>query len=424
VKKIDIKLSLEDKFIIHCLHSKFGRIQSDSFSDLDITKINWTEIYQKSMGLLVTPIIYDYIKNHSNSLNGIVPEKFVNDIEKVYLSIFLDNLKNRENLSRLIRKIRAADIEIILLKGAHLLEYVYDDIALRSMGDVDILIKKEDLPYAEKIILENGYKFKDYNDEVSGHQNIEDRLKASERDLSYISINGYKLLEVHWTIKLDIDSEEIWQNSEEKLFEGEKIKILSYEDLVLHLCFNTCIDHKLTEHKLKPYCDFAAIINKAGASFNWNDLLKKANRLSIEKYLYIFFLLSRDLIGAKVPDDMLKILKPENFHQKILAEAKKRLLSTKRQAIYYANELKPGKSLFKKGKFILQRIFIPKNEVAELYSIDPGSKLIYYFYLKRIIRLFNQYLPFFLNQVVKSKKKALNENLDLWMLPAIAKNKM
>jgi hypothetical protein len=42
-------------------------------------------------------------------------------------------------------KFRAASIAVIALKGAFLAELVYENIGLRAIGDVDLLVKKEDL---------------------------------------------------------------------------------------------------------------------------------------------------------------------------------------------------------------------------------------------------------------------------------------
>ncbi len=53
-------------------------------------------------------------------------------------------------------------IKTIVLKGAMLAETVYPNIALRSMGDIDLLIHKDDLDRAAKRILELGYIFNEH----------------------------------------------------------------------------------------------------------------------------------------------------------------------------------------------------------------------------------------------------------------------
>jgi hypothetical protein len=54
----------------------------------------------------------------------------------------LRNMRRCHELSKVLRILQNDGIPVIVLKGAALAEVVYGNIALRSMSDVDLLVKK------------------------------------------------------------------------------------------------------------------------------------------------------------------------------------------------------------------------------------------------------------------------------------------
>jgi hypothetical protein len=60
-------------------------------------------------------------------------------------------------LKEILIEFNKNNIPVILLKGAHLAQFVYGNIALRLMSDIDLLVKKEDLGCACAIIIKYGY---------------------------------------------------------------------------------------------------------------------------------------------------------------------------------------------------------------------------------------------------------------------------
>lgn len=73
--------------------------------------------------------------------------------ERLRLAYFASANRNRRlylQLRPLLAGLRTAGIPVIVLKGAYLAEAVYGDIALRPMGDVDLLVPSADLPGARQ----------------------------------------------------------------------------------------------------------------------------------------------------------------------------------------------------------------------------------------------------------------------------------
>ena len=85
--------------------------------------------------------------------------------EAVGQFLFEENLRSRARASRLleelvatIRALRAADVEVVALKGAALAFFHYPDSALRPMGDLDLLLRDpRDLERATAALLGAGW---------------------------------------------------------------------------------------------------------------------------------------------------------------------------------------------------------------------------------------------------------------------------
>ena len=61
-------------------------------------------------------------------------------------------------LQTVLKTFNAAGIDVIVLKGAFLAELVYENIGRRAMGDIDLLVKKEDLEKVKQELIQLGYQ--------------------------------------------------------------------------------------------------------------------------------------------------------------------------------------------------------------------------------------------------------------------------
>ena len=118
--------------------------------------VDWESIVKISTAHFVFPALYCNLKK-ANFLHYL-PEELVN-----YM-IHITDL-NRERNQEIIEQAKeindlllANNITPIFLKGTgNLLEGLYDDIAERMVGDIDIIISKEDVLKAYKILKKNNY---------------------------------------------------------------------------------------------------------------------------------------------------------------------------------------------------------------------------------------------------------------------------
>ena len=150
------ELSPENRLILNCATTV---MDDESYSSsLEIIKkdINWNQVFETAKAHSVAPLMYPNLEklNKDHSL----PKNIIFQFRKSYHSTGIRNTKLYDELAVLLKDFKENNIEVMLIKGAALAIFVYKNIALRPMGDVDILIKKEDAGKGEEILIRNGYE--------------------------------------------------------------------------------------------------------------------------------------------------------------------------------------------------------------------------------------------------------------------------
>jgi hypothetical protein len=426
----NLGLTPEEQFILGCLRSEFGSEKNGGFPNGFDATINWKVVHEKSLQWNVAPLMYKIIKNSPSLLQqASMPDHFVHELKNSYLLTFIVNETSFGGLSDVLAAFADAGIKVILLKGSHLALFVYQDIGVRPMTDIDILVKEEDLDKAEELLFRIGYYYYTRSDDPQRHAEIVSWDKMNSQELATLTNpKGIRNLDIHRAIEIpnspfSINMAGLWKRAETANMGSVDILIFSPEDLLLHLSLHASYHHEL--RGLKSLCDIAVSINHYEDRIDWDRLLMLANEWKATKYLYLTLRLSKEIIGARVPDSILLALKPILLNKKIIVEAIKRFLflETKppKGMSYAANimQFDADANLFNKLAFFLTRIFIPAEELAARYSLPASSKRVHLYHIVRLASLLynyaSAYSPYILYRLVHKREELSNYNLDLWL---------
>ena len=133
----------EMRFILSVLGSR----EPDTNSPVNFNKVRKIACREGVAG-----IIYHRIK-----LKG-TPEPLISILEEQYRFTAFQNNININALENIEQALKGDKIEIITLKGASLLDTIYPGIGMRPMGDIDLMVRPEDLKQFKKILSALGYK--------------------------------------------------------------------------------------------------------------------------------------------------------------------------------------------------------------------------------------------------------------------------
>jgi hypothetical protein len=349
----------------------------------------WNEVVDVAVSEHLAPLLFKRLKE--SGAQALVPADAWQRLRRAYFTSGDRNTRLNRELRTVLQCLRSAGIAVIVLKGAYLAEAVYGDVALRPMCDADILVPRADLARAEAVLLDmGGIHLKQHNqaapapgtppeDAEPGCGMRKHALPVSIRDLA---------IELHWTLvsstgPVRIDDTGLWNRSRPALTAGVEVLSLSPEDLLLHLCLHFCYENGCVG--LRHVCDIDETIHRFRGELDWAQVAERAREWSATRHLGLTLHLARSLLDAVVPDDVLERLVPEGVDRRILEAAREAVLTqTARHHWEPLFRALGARTLGEKAKFLKERIFLSRDEMAAKYPASRGSRYFYVYYALRL----------------------------------------
>ena len=237
------------------------------------------------------PVLYNTIKPFAPAIT--IPLESLEGLREAYFSAAARNMRLYQQLLQTVSLFNRHGINVILLKGAHLAEGVYGNIALRSMSDVDLLVRKNDLQAVHEILVNDGYSY--------AH---EGSLSNTKHLPPYRKEKGV-CLEIHFHITDPpyadrININEMWQRACQANYQGVDVLTLSLEDLYLHLCLHSALQHGF-DTGLVSCLDITALIENNLEKIDWELLWKRGREWGIERSIFLMAALAERMLGVPIP---------------------------------------------------------------------------------------------------------------------------
>ncbi len=306
----------------------------------------------------LSPLFYDALRPAKAHL--VLPVGIEERLKRAYLGSAARNMRLYRELSHVLRGLNDEDIPVILLKGAHLAEGVYGNIALRPMGDVDILVKKSNLERAGDVLIGHGY-----TDVPLGVG-----VPKPPQHLAPFVKKGEPAIELHFNIieppyALRFDMEGIWSRASKVSVLGTQALVLCPEDLLIHLGTHACISHGFN-NGIRFLLDISRTISRYEKELRWEQLLSQSNDWGIDRGLYLAFRLSAKYTGITVPEHVMNRLFPSCDDADAVALAEELMLG---ETTVNPNVAK----LFGNQDFSGKLIYLARNVFPSKAEIDPLS---------------------------------------------------
>lgn len=370
------------QLLLDCLSSapdaaSAARLASCSASD-------WQAIVQASLRHGVTPLLYRRLQ--ARAPGTALPASALATLRGVYLQSAAANVRLYHELGKLLGALRQAGIPVIALKGAHLAELVYANIALRPMSDVDLLVREGDLQLAARTLAAAGYA----SDSAS---------VVRQAHLPPFCKPGEASVEVHWTITLPtdpfrIDVDGLWDRARPARIAGVDLLVLSPEDLLLHVCLHAAFLHHF-EGGLRPFCDISALLSRFGPELDWGAVGLRARQWGARNCVYLTLRLARGLVRASVPDVVLSALEPTDLSAGFVTWARERILLEEDHTTPAGTALErlSGARRLSQLTTVLKIAFPPPQDLAKLKPAFSFPKPVCLYYLLRAKYLLSRHGP-------------------------------
>ncbi len=249
----------------------------------------------------IFPLIYYYNKNIPEEIRG----QFAEDFKK---TIFR-NLTIIEEAKEVISKLKINNLDFIMLKGWILSQTVYENIGLRPMDDIDILIKKSQKDATANILSSLGYEkcFSRMSKDTYLKREIMLYIDIHYEIITFSQLNSV----VKW------EEEDVWRNTRYVEVDGEEVRTLGTEENIIYLCYHLTFQHGCLEPL--SLVDVHKFIECYQQEINWEKVILLSRKINLSSCVGLVFLIINYYLDEVVP---LRVVKElfyfKKFEEKLL----------------------------------------------------------------------------------------------------------
>ncbi len=253
------------------------------------------------------PLLYSYLE----SRHCILPPAVSTRLRYTRYAAQAVSLVREQAWGELLSALATADIPVLVLKGAALAYTVYPDPMVRPMGDIDLLLNRDDLSRASAVLREL-----ELYPQPEPQKRINPFNKNWTGELSFcreyqgitISVDlHWELLTIEWlrhVIKVDIKA--IWERA--VLFHIGRVSALTFtsEDMLLHICLHTSL-HGFAH--LRGYLDILQLLEHG--NLDWALFVRRAQASGLRIACYFPLWWLAQYRAGMVPKEVLVALRPD-----------------------------------------------------------------------------------------------------------------
>jgi hypothetical protein len=296
-----------------------------------------------------------------------------------------------QRLVALLNLLDAHQIMAVPYKGPVLTAIIYKNLALRSSGDLDVVVHKREIPHITQLLLENGYWTK---------------LTEKEKRLLLRKSYHYRFreqslcIEIHWAFAELVNNLQLTlEDMESRLvtfpIAGKQIPSFVAEDLLLLLCVH---GGKHFWDRLIWICDIAWLLSRY-PSLDWEQLIQRATDLGVRRMLFLGIMMAHTLLDTPLPRNVLEqiwadavvVLFAARLQERFFMSQHKPPGQTQFLYFYLLRERSRDKLIYSYRSFLslLEELATPTERDYAVVSLP--EKMSFLYYLLRPARLLYNY---------------------------------
>ena len=304
----------EFRFLLDCLRWQEGTLPAELIPpDLD-----WDFFLRTVQRHSVLPLVHRALGQHPG-----VPSPIRDVLDSLFRQSALRSLVLTAELMRLLDGFAEQGIPLLPYKGPTLAQQLYDDVAMRSFSDLDLLVRLGEVQRATDALQTLGYV---------AVQPVPPKRRAAHRALAseqmFRRITGAALVELQWRIapayfSVDFDEDWFWQRAVHVSLGERQVPALAPEALLLVLSVHGA---KHYWESLVWIADIAQLIGNY-PGLDWNSVLKTAHSLGIERLLFLALALTKKFLAVSPPGAVARMVASDPTLHWMCCEVEHRLAS-------------------------------------------------------------------------------------------------
>ena len=321
------RLSPEDRLLIRCAGVPDDGVSGRQAAEVLSSRLHWDALVEKGLRHGVACLLQSYLSRWDTRHE--VPIDVSRRLENIYYANALRAVRAEEQLGDIFGCLGGNGVEAMLLKGLFLSKSVYQNIALRPIGDIDLLIRRDDIARTDNLLRGIGFMLAPGSFPLRYYREVHFHVMYV-RDPDPGSIP----LEIHWGLQdrfnlPRVDMDEIWSRVRPWSIGKHSIPAMCPEDLLAYLCYHaekhTCFSRYTEDFsrmgpeavlgntvsaELLWYADILRFIDLEGHAIIWDRLAERCRRWGIEGEVYASLAVTDRVFGTSVAEQPLGLLAP------------------------------------------------------------------------------------------------------------------
>jgi hypothetical protein len=300
--------SPEARLILLCAGGKKGDALFSALEECLNGPFDWDRLLRLSRFHQQHAALFHRLSTHFRDR---IPPDTLPILRQEFVSNQWHNLNLIKALHQILCRFSEQSIPCISFKGPLWAQSLYENIALRWIADLDLMIRQEDIPKAKELLLKLGYNPDPVMDPETEKAHIETHWEYGFRHSSQPV-----RVELHWRFMpthsaiYDSWSNDLWNRTVAVSLGQNQFQTLSPEDSFLYMVLHGGEKHQWAY--MRFLTDFVRVAGGAW-SLDWDLLTTRVREIHAIPALSVAFHLCETLFGIETPSEIKQIFpaKPE-----------------------------------------------------------------------------------------------------------------
>ncbi|MEL6441769.1 MAG: nucleotidyltransferase family protein [Cyanobacteria bacterium J06621_8] len=278
---------LEVDIMLSCIKSGIDISAQQKLHFLLQQKVDWNYLISISIKHKIFLLVYS---NLNKAYSNLIPDhvhKFAYDYTK---DKAMGNLLVTQECLKITNLFHKNQIKCLPLKGPIVAQMFYGDLALRTFGDLDLLVRKSDFEKAQQILADAEYQPSKLNNHKYYQQ------------VQYYPPNIPLCIDLHYEFSpknhfTAVNSQLFWHDLTKVTFADQTIEVFSVENALIYLCLEGAKEHWRSLNRL---CDIYQLVLKS--ELDWEISLTNASLLNRKKAFLMGLYILKTIFKISLPD--------------------------------------------------------------------------------------------------------------------------
>jgi hypothetical protein len=295
----------EAELVLCAARSGAGTKQADDrLVSLLQKDLNWQAVANLATRNGVLPLVY-------RRLSALVTERSLPPLPERFNTLFRVNAVRSQHLTaellRLLSLLEGQGVATIPFKGPALAVLLYGDILMRQFGDLDLLVRRQDVLRVAEVLLAAGYRTA-----FDCREALKTRFFDAYEN-QFISPKSRITIDVHWgvmpgSLPFGPNFDRMWMRTEQVDFNGMRVRSLALRDLLHVLCLHGCRDGW---DKLSSAQTIAGLIERIRDQRELNLLIEEAVEARTHRMVLLGLCLANRWMKTPLPPHLAEMIRAD-----------------------------------------------------------------------------------------------------------------